>query len=903
MIPLKLELKNFLSYGDTVQTIDFSNHNLLCLSGKNGNGKSALLDAITWAVWGQARKVGGTSKADDGLLRLGQTRMMVALTLTLNNKTYRVRREYGKTYGKPQASLDFEVFDEEGGFFRSLTDKTIRATQEVIERTINLDYETFINSAFLRQGQSNEFSKKTAKERKQILAGILGLGSYDILQQHATAAAKKFELQVATLRQVLLHLETEINQEPLLQSTIEILLKQLEATNQELSDAQKILFGQERLLQQHEEQQKLKTFLENEQLVLSQRFAATATQFHDTRRSWQDLHILLRNQRTPQELEARRIAVFAQKKEQATLAESIALLERQHTTCAQQLQTKRFSLEQEHTRACQTATLVLEKASSTLQQQTTDHTRLTAELRDVTQKATQLTNALRDGDANLLQEAGFNVTAATTKQQFEKRRIFYQRMVQIGNQDMTELKELEQKKLLLTADEKAHCPLCSQSLSQVAHHEVITDLETRERFINNRIKRVTTVLKTLKQLLVTQHEACILLEKQALAYAQLHTALTEKRAQHKDLAAKQTMLTQAVTSLEKLIQIQTQELANATAALATLEQKKTQLAQHPELTTLAITLAQHEKAIAECTKKLASYLAADTMLNELETLQQASTNRSSFEHKLATLREKSYELVIVLRELKKQQKSFFATLSTLQTIDTQELTLALQAQHTKKELLEKQKSTFTQEQGRITSSLERINTIKLEATQKRAAVVELQVEIDDYESLAFAFGKNGIQALLIEEAIPEIEQEANSLLAKLTDNQAQIFIESLRDLKSGGVKETLEIKVADAAGIRPYEMFSGGEAFRVDFALRIAISKLLTRRAGTALQTLIIDEGFGSQDEEGLARIMSALYAIQNDFSKIIIVSHLNEFKENFPVHFVVEKSSAGSTVRIEERG
>ena len=50
MIPLKLQLKNFLSYGATVQTIDFSPYNLICLSGKNGHGKSALLDAITWAI-------------------------------------------------------------------------------------------------------------------------------------------------------------------------------------------------------------------------------------------------------------------------------------------------------------------------------------------------------------------------------------------------------------------------------------------------------------------------------------------------------------------------------------------------------------------------------------------------------------------------------------------------------------------------------------------------------------------------------------------------------------------------------------------------------------------------------------------------------------------------------------
>ena len=104
-------------------------------------------------------------------------------------------------------------------------------------------------------------------------------------------------------------------------------------------------------------------------------------------------------------------------------------------------------------------------------------------------------------------------------------------------------------------------------------------------------------------------------------------------------------------------------------------------------------------------------------------------------------------------------------------------------------------------------------------------------------------------------------------------------------------------------GIRPYELFSGGEAFRIDFALRIAISKLLARRAGTTLQTLIIDEGFGSQDEDGLAHIMDAIHCIQDDFSKVIIVSHLASMKNQFPVHFMVQKQATGSTVAIVELG
>jgi exonuclease SbcC len=175
--------------------------------------------------------------------------------------------------------------------------------------------------------------------------------------------------------------------------------------------------------------------------------------------------------------------------------------------------------------------------------------------------------------------------------------------------------------------------------------------------------------------------------------------------------------------------------------------------------------------------------------------------------------------------------------------------------------------------------------------------------IADYNAIAYATSKDGIQALLIEEALPEIEQEANRLLSKLTHNNAHIMIESLRDLKKGGTRETLDIKISDAAGIRAYELFSGGEAFRIDFALRIAISKLLARRAGTTLQTLIIDEGFGSQDEEGLSLIMDALYAIQEDFAKIIIVSHLPQMKDQFPVHFYIEKIAGSSVVHIIEQG
>ncbi|PSQ74261.1 MAG: hypothetical protein BRD36_02595, partial [Bacteroidetes bacterium QH_7_64_110] len=70
MIPVRLELKNFLSYGTEAPPLEFDHFEVACLSGGNGEGKSALLDAMTWAVWGEARKSSGRRKPDEELIRI-----------------------------------------------------------------------------------------------------------------------------------------------------------------------------------------------------------------------------------------------------------------------------------------------------------------------------------------------------------------------------------------------------------------------------------------------------------------------------------------------------------------------------------------------------------------------------------------------------------------------------------------------------------------------------------------------------------------------------------------------------------------------------------------------------------------------------------------------------------------
>ena len=145
--------------------------------------------------------------------------------------------------------------------------------------------------------------------------------------------------------------------------------------------------------------------------------------------------------------------------------------------------------------------------------------------------------------------------------------------------------------------------------------------------------------------------------------------------------------------------------------------------------------------------------------------------------------------------------------------------------------------------------------------------------------------------MIIEASIPEIEYEANRLLARMTEGRMHVRFETQR--------ETLKGDIADELGTRPYELFSGGEAFRVNLAIRIALSKLLARRAGAQLQMLVIDEGFGTQDADGRARLVEAINSIQDDFARILVITHIEELQDAFPVRIQVTKTADGSHARI----
>ena len=129
--------------------------------------------------------------------------------------------------------------------FRTLTDKGLRTTQQKILEHIKLDYDTFINSAYLRQGRADEFMLKKPIKRKQVLANLLKLDQYDTLSEQAKDTSKQFKAQVDLLKQSLLTVQEQLQQKETiaseqtqLQQATDLLSSQQQADTTELQQLQ-----------------------------------------------------------------------------------------------------------------------------------------------------------------------------------------------------------------------------------------------------------------------------------------------------------------------------------------------------------------------------------------------------------------------------------------------------------------------------------------------------------------------------------------------------------------------------------------------------------------------------------------------------------------------------------------
>jgi exonuclease SbcC len=709
--------------------------------------------------------------------------------------------------------------------------------------------------------------------------------------------AKQAMLTVQERMRAELHHKETIDQE--LQTLITV-LKNLETHEQQYA-AEKVRLDQiERRISDEKNQVTVLTFAceQNVQLIEQQK-----SSIRQELATWRSIHKKQHQLANKESLEEQKAAIALTIERHQQILQSYLELKETYLKLKEEEQRVTQQTTEKQATLINNQLLTLERARARVEQTTREQETLTKQRTAHQAQSSALIAEIKRLEATLSPTQAAALGAQ--EKQFEKRKEHYQKYIVMGNMLTTELKNLAQKDALVRNEQDPSCPLCEQNLSASRRRLLKQQFTLNQRFLAHQRNRLVQVVKQLKQILLTQHSQIAALKEIQAQHTATTITLEEYRKQHTALEAQSVQITQA---LEQCIaQFATHQAAYAQEQTNLEKLKATQLSwkNEPDYQRIVQEKTNVEEKLArtiynqDAHKKAISTLQAiEQQLQEYQQIQHAMLAQ---EQRKATI----HTYCAQLRTSKEKHQHLATDIASFNRLAQEENTLLTEKNNLALTIknAQQEKEAILQKKGSLETLLKKLNEVEQELANQHAKITELDAQIFDYQTIATATSKDGIQALLIEDTIPELEQETNYLLSRLTNNQAHITIESLRDLKKGGTKETLDINISDAAGIRPYELFSGGEAFRIDFALRIAIAKLLARRAGTALQTLIIDEGFGSQDEEGLGYIMDAIYKIQDDFAKVIIVSHLPTMKDQFPVHFVIEKGPNGSTVEIMEQG
>ncbi len=848
MIPVRLELKNFMSYGEQVAPLDFTGMHLACLSGDNGNGKSAVLDAITWVLWGEARA------SADQLIRLGTEEMCVTLEFLLGGDLYRVVR--GRS--KRNSGNIWELYVKDtSGRFKAITGQGIRDTGRTIQKILRMDYKTFINSACIQQGRADEFTKQSVADRKKILADILDLSRYDALEQKAKDRRNGADILVQELEREIGRIAEDLAEEDACKTALaeaesgraeleqgialkETRLRELQARHAEL-DA---VLGRVQGLEKEAASWRTEILsLTTQQKAQEDRVAGNRKIIAERDKILEGLSKLRAARESTALLDARLQELRGLEKEKAGL-ESIILGERH------KLDTQRQMLSRELAE--------LESKISGAAAIEQDIARLRSEVEE-------------------LDKLQFRRTELERKVNEESDRLGMMKGQHDGLMDRK--KELEEKLAMISLP-GAKCPLCQTELGHEKHEEVIADYRRRIAEMQESINGFRKDGTQAKARLAALRKEIEEIDAKASAGRDVRNRLAKAEQvvftveeSNKRMPSIKAKLDEVLKSIEggKYAPEESARLLNISSSIAALTY-------NPE---------EHNK-IKEDIALLAMYesLAAN--------LKNAENSLPGDEASLAAVRELILSRERSIQECTRSAEELRGTLIELPDIKAE---LAL----TDRELTQLRETDreLTGKIATLASTLSRIKILKTEAGEKKKALDQAKKDKAAYAALVSAFGKKGVQALIIENAIPEIQEEANRLLARMTDNAMQVAIETIRDKKTGGTAETLDIKISDDMGTRSYELFSGGEVFRVNFALRIALSKLLARRAGASLQTLIIDEGFGTQDGKGREKLVEAISSIQDDFSLILVVTHIDELKDAFPTRIEITKDSAGSQIQV----
>jgi len=1038
MLPLKLTMKNFLSFANP-PTFDFTQFSMACFSGINGIGKSAIVDAITWALWGEVSKKiagAGNSRIEPELLRDDTTEMSVELEFLENGEKYKVIRTF---YAGTKNKSLLNIFKMSDSAYQCISSDPpmISTDLKILAEHLLVDYHTFTNTAFIRQGNSDEFTSKTPSQRKDVLLPLIVPPEYTKLHEGANIERRRIMSETDKIDSAVIDIQDSLSvlsniwcpQDPalskkdmrrvwldsqydfsesksLLDTQMDVLKSNVALTETALQNSKKLLQEtQTELSQLLVTQEKVSGLLQT-QASLSNTHGGLVSKLKEAQ------HTLSTIQASNTSMEDLR--AFVQQHTKAVHdQERLTTKESQMTHHAEAIESTRLTLEDRKT-------LLAEKVQS-LQGQVDETATLLKQGDEIQQKYRELTQA-REGVRSATDKGDVLTTRLTP---LKKSKEGLERTINTFDKELTQHKD-NLHRLFAQAECTESLEVVEDSIQETAEailsntkklewmQDVVTDLKRQEKeyhtitgdiarlserrnAISSELSRQEMLLDNIESGEITACQECgsvlsgdayrnklqayitdltdkiadiadderglrerrkslecmdKLQQAQAdvVQYAQAYDTFTQKHEKlthiHKEIVrerheyqasrVERDIFEQRVHEIELQIQGIEQDITEQ----ATLKNTAQSLVNtHVKYETLYDQVQAAQERIAEYQNRLGR---AQSQYGAHCVSMQDHPDIASHEIALVALRAETSSIMerygdesvsqcitrlspyvqsLRVAEQNIEQKSALLQSIESLTIRQKEIETRLTSTKTEIDAIDFNEVSITNNKCIIETASEQITKEEQQLQQSHKEMASLQVTLQQYEShqeklqalyaqkekltkdlylldiLRTATGREGIPSALIQTTIENIEEETNNIIS-LFDPNMLIRFETEKVTKSTKqARGTLDIKIVTGSHERFYEMYSGGQKYRIDFAIRIAMSKVLSLQAGSPLELLVIDEGFGTQDMAGLESIVQVINKLQ--FPKIIIITHIDTLRNALPsnVHFFQEDGSTTFTI------
>lgn len=799
-----MELRNYRRYSGHHEIV--FPEGIVGLLGPNGAGKSTLIEALAWALYGQA----ATRTSADGLRSsmVGESEpVSVAVEFLLGGEAFRVVR-----------TLKGKNLTPEAIFLRG-NEQLAEGAKDVsaaIARKLGLDWRSFYTTVFTRQKELDAFSALTHTERKGLVERLLGISLLDDV--------------VRKVR------ETNRNNSSRLED------RRTQTTDDD--GRPKVELWQIR----QEELQELQARLAEEEVDLGTAVQKAREQQGSADVEWKAAQLqkeshhvqekLLTETRaltrsTQENLKALRkrlLELEAQKRELEQIEPSLAKLPETKDALADHERSKekvnqRARLEEELGRLVQlmeqkqqhlgSVTKDLENKPDPTQQLM----RLDEHHQEVVKKRDDVVHRIGDlkGEAKALEGQSSSI------------RLHLQQIETLGV--------------------RGNCPTCERPLKD--HQPDLVAKYQKQLMDNNTAKgKLKTGIGDLEKELEVHSKQLKELNKQDARYNSIKTEVAGLMARSEALQIEIAGFNEHIVSIRKEL-----------GPLAKVEYHK---AAHDEIKTYVESLQKLAGTVEELRRAIANKPKIENQIKTQEQREaEALTNVGEHERRLA-------ELAFDPHIHAATEKAYRTATDRLRQAEVD-----LAGHEAKKVSVSKDLETTQTALKQQELLIKDINRLETEGTYNGRL-----------EGLFKAFREH-----LLGRIAPLLAGYTSELIGPLTQgryNQVQVD------------PRTYEIKVYDGAEAYPLARFSGGETDLVNLALRLAISRLLAERSEADLNLIILDEIFGSQDDQRRLAIMAGLQNLKKKFGQILLITHIEQVKEMVEVGLRVEETPEGGARVVE---